>query len=106
MRFALEESGRFVDGPLATVQSQPDNQPANARQRLTRLREPISRIVALEAFVADQLFRVVRPAVLPRRRLRKGIEPNPDSAHLAGRAPHEEAVYIVTGRDLVRRDVR
>ena len=79
--------------------------PADARQRLARLRQPVARIVALEALVAHELLRVVRPPVLSGRGLRKRIQADPDAADLSRRPPHEQAVHVVAGRHFVRRDV-
>ena len=45
MRLALEELRRLIDGPLAAVQPQSGDQPADARQRFADLRESIARIV-------------------------------------------------------------
>ena len=64
MGLALEELRRLIDRPLAAVQPQPDDQPADPRQRFADLREPVARIVALESFVADELLGVMRPAIL------------------------------------------
>src|SRR4029453_3424530 len=55
MSLALEELRRLVDGPLAAVQPQSGDQPADARERLADLCESITRIVGLETFFADQL---------------------------------------------------
>src|SRR5438067_728249 len=105
VRLALEELRGLVDRPRAAVHPNPGDQPADARQRFADLRQPVPRVVFLETFVADELLRVVRPTILPRRRLRERIEPDPDAPDLSRRAAHEETMYIVSRRDLVRRDV-
>src|SRR6476619_6683331 len=105
MSLAFEELRRLVDGPLAAVQPQSGDQPADARERLADLCESITRIVGLETFVADQLLRIMRPAVLAGRGLRERIEANPDAPDLARRPAHEETVHVVARRHLVRRDV-
>src|SRR5262245_3481095 len=64
VRLALEELRRLIDRPLAAVQPDADDQPADARQRFADLREAIAGIFSLESLVADQLFSVVRPPVL------------------------------------------
>src|SRR5437773_9182130 len=47
VRLALEELRGLIDRPRAAVQPEPDDHPADARQRFADLREPVARIVFL-----------------------------------------------------------
>src|SRR5262249_61524316 len=64
MRLVLEELRGLVDRPLAAVQPEAHDHPADARERLADLCEPVARIVFLEPFVFDKLHSVMSPDVV------------------------------------------
>ena len=106
VRARLEERRRLVHRPLASVQADPREQPADARERFARLCHAVARVIGAETFVEHHLFGVVCPAVLARRRLRERVEANPDATNLPRRLPHEHAVHVVARHHFVRADDR
>ena len=64
VRLPFEERRRLIHRPLLAVKPESHDHAADPRQRFTDLSETITGVVALEAFLDDQLLGIVRPAVL------------------------------------------
>jgi len=102
----LEATLRVGERPLLCVHLDARQQSANPRQCVAQLRETQPRIAATKPLVEHHLFGVMRPAVLPGRRLRKRIQSNPDSANLARRLSHVRRMQPMAGHRFMRGRVR
>src|SRR5690348_6562925 len=77
VRIVLEAPLGVVERPLFRVQLDARQQSTDARQRVADLGETQLRIIVAKSLIENHLLCVVRPAVLPGRRLWKRIQSDP-----------------------------